>query len=125
MRRDVAAVALGDDVLAHGVDGLAGDDLGADRGLDGDFEHLAGNQFAHLGDQGLAAFVGEVAVDDDGEGVDGLAGDQDVELHHGRFPIAGEVVVERSVAARDGLQAVVEIEDDLVQRQFVVQHHAG
>ena len=72
----------------------------------------------------LAAFVGEVAVHDDGEGVDGLSGDEDVELHHGRFPIVGEMVVEGSVAARDGLEAVVEVEDDFVQRQFVVQHDA-
>ncbi len=73
----------------------------------------------------FAAFVGEVAVDDDGEGVDGLAGDQDVELDHGRFPIVGQMIVEGSVAARNGFEAVVEIEDDLVERQFVVEHDAG
>ena len=55
-------------------------------GLDGDLEHLARDQFAHLGDQSFAALVGEVAVDDDGERVDGFAGDEDVELDHGRFP---------------------------------------
>ncbi len=31
---DVAAVALGQDVLAHGLDSLAGDDLAADGRLD-------------------------------------------------------------------------------------------
>ena len=35
------------------------------------------------------------------------------------------MVVERGVAAGDGFQAVVKIEDDFVQRQFVVQHDAG
>ncbi len=34
------------------------------------------------------------------------------------------MVVERSVAARDRLQAVVEVEHDLVQRQLVDEHHA-
>ena len=34
------------------------------------------------------------------------------------------MIVERSVAARDGLEAVVEVEDDFVQRQLVVQHDA-
>ena len=58
------------------------------------------------------------------ERVDRLARDQDVELDHGRLPVAGEVVVERGVSARDGFQAVVEVEHDFVQRQFVLQHDA-
>jgi len=32
--RDIAAIALGGHVLAQGADGLAGDHLAADRGLD-------------------------------------------------------------------------------------------
>src|SRR4029077_4412929 len=40
LARDVAAVALGGDVLAVGVDGRAGDDVAADRSLDGDLEVL-------------------------------------------------------------------------------------
>src|SRR5204863_3058862 len=43
---DVAAVALGDHVLADGLDGLAGDDLRADRGLDRDLELLPRDLFA-------------------------------------------------------------------------------
>ena len=121
---NIAAVTLGDDVFAHGVNGFAGDDFGADRGLDGDLEHLARDEFAHLRNQSLAAFVGEVAVNDDGKGVDGLSGDEDVELDHGRFPIVGEMVVEGRVAAGDGFQAVVKVENDFVQRQFVVEHDA-
>ena len=70
LRLDVAAVALGDDVFADGGNGFARDDLGADGGLDGHFEHLAGDEFLHLVDEGLAAIVGEVAVDDDRERVD-------------------------------------------------------
>src|SRR3982751_2105792 len=48
LARDVAAVALGDDVLADGLDGLARDDLVADGGLYGDFEELARDELAHL-----------------------------------------------------------------------------
>src|SRR6266568_4404980 len=51
---DVASVALGEDVLAEGLDGLAGDDPGADRGLDRHLEHLAGDHLAHLLHQRLA-----------------------------------------------------------------------
>ena len=39
--RDVAAVALGQHVLAHGFHRLAGDDLAADGRLDRDLELLA------------------------------------------------------------------------------------
>src|SRR5215207_6804269 len=42
----VAAVALGDDVLAHWPDRLSGDDLGADRRLDRDLELLPRNLLA-------------------------------------------------------------------------------
>src|SRR3954449_11724045 len=41
LARDVAAVALGDHVLAHGLDRFARDDLRADRRLDRDLELLA------------------------------------------------------------------------------------
>src|SRR5258708_21312856 len=44
LARDVAAVALGDDVLAEGGHALAGHELAADSGLDGDLEHLPGDQ---------------------------------------------------------------------------------
>src|SRR5205814_10104712 len=47
---DVAAVAFGEHVLAHGMDRFAGDDLGAARSLNGDLEHLPRNEFAHLRD---------------------------------------------------------------------------
>ena len=48
---DIATVALGQDVFAQRGNGLAGDDFGADGGLDGNLELLAGNQFTHLGDE--------------------------------------------------------------------------
>src|SRR5438477_395244 len=56
---DVAAVALGGDVLAHGGDGLAGDDAAADGGLNGDLEHVAVDFAAQLLHQLAAAAVGE------------------------------------------------------------------
>ena len=39
--------------------------------------------------------------------------------------VAGELVVERGVAARARLQLVVEVEDDLGERQPVVEHRRG
>ena len=40
LARDVTAVALGRHILAHRLDRLAGDNLGADGRLDGDVELL-------------------------------------------------------------------------------------
>src|SRR5437660_12676965 len=40
---DVAAIAFGQDVLAHGGHALTCDDFSTDRRLDGNFKHLAGN----------------------------------------------------------------------------------
>ena len=45
---DVTSVALGQHVLAHGLYGLAGNDLGSDGGLYRYLELLSGNQFLEL-----------------------------------------------------------------------------
>src|ERR1700722_1244099 len=65
LARDVAAVALGQHVLAHRLDAGARDDMAADRRLHRDVEHLARNQFLHLIDQLPAAVVGIVAMYDE------------------------------------------------------------
>src|SRR5712691_589105 len=65
---DVAAVALGGDVLLHRRDRFAGDDSAADRGLDGDLEQVPVDLAAQLLDEPAAPAVGEDAVGDDREG---------------------------------------------------------
>src|ERR1700679_962946 len=59
---DVSAVALGDDVFANRADRFAGNDPAADGGLNGNFEHLARNQFTQARHQIVPALVGLVAV---------------------------------------------------------------
>src|SRR4029453_4348566 len=115
--RDVAAVALGGDVLAHGLDRFPGDDPAADGGLDRDLVELAGDHRPQLLGQGFAFLVGLLPVDDDGERVDRVAVEQDVELDHVRGPELQEVVVEGGIALGDGLQAIVEVDHDLAQRE--------
>ena len=61
---DVAAVALGEHVLADRADGLAGDDPGADRGLDRHLELLARDQLLELAGQHHAVGVRRVLVHD-------------------------------------------------------------
>ena len=63
-------------------------------------------------------------VDDDREGVDGLAVDEDVELHEARGLVAGERVVEAGVALGARLQLVVVVDEDLGQRHVVLEQHA-
>src|SRR5581483_5010538 len=121
---NVSAITLGENILSYGSDGFASDDLGPNGGLNGYFEHLAGNELTHLRHQGFATFVGEVAVHDDGKRVNRIPCDQDVELHHRGIPISGEVVIERGVSAGDGFQAIIEIENHFIEWQFIVQHDA-
>src|SRR5215210_7574741 len=70
LARDVAAVALGRHVLAEGLDGLAGDDLRADGGLDRHVVLLARDLLAQALGEHLALVVSLVAVDDHAERVD-------------------------------------------------------
>ncbi len=62
-------------------------------------------------------------MDDDGQRVHRLAVQEDVELHEVGCLVSDQVVVERGVPARGGLETVVEIQDDLVQRDLVRHHH--
>src|SRR5262249_2376427 len=43
---------------------------------------------------------------------------------HGRLPHPREMIVERSIAARNRLQLVIEVEHDLVERKFIGEHDA-
>ena len=63
-------------------------------------------------------------MDDDGEGIDRFARDQNVEFDHRRNAMAGELVVERGIAAGCRLQAIVEIEHDFVEGKFIAQDDA-
>src|SRR5215204_3075625 len=119
----VAAVAFGRDVLAVGADSLAGDHTLAHGGLHGYFELLAWDQLFELLGQGAAALVGLVAVDDDGERVHGVAGDEDLDLHQVGGLVAEWLVVVGGVALCAALHGVEEVRDDLGQRHVVGELH--
>src|SRR5688500_16934899 len=78
LARDVAAVALRRDVLAHGLDGFAGDDAVADRRLDGDLELLPRDELAQLLGHLPTPYVRFVGVDDDAERIDRIAIDHHI-----------------------------------------------
>ncbi len=59
---------------------------------------------------------------DDGQRIDRLARNQDIELDHGRFPHTRQLIIERCIATGDRFQAVVKVQHDFVERQLVGQH---
>src|SRR5467141_2985012 len=64
----VAAVALREHVLAQRLDGLARDDVRADRRLHGDVEHLPRDQFAHPRNEVAATVLGVLPVHHERQG---------------------------------------------------------
>src|SRR5260221_2775220 len=75
LARRVAAVAFGGDVLPEGGDGLAGDDLAADRGLDRDLEQMAGDEVFQALAHAAAARPGIAAVAHHAQAADRLIAD--------------------------------------------------
>src|ERR1700682_2118379 len=123
LARDVAAVALGDDVLAEGGDTLAGNDLAPDRGLDGDLEHLPWDEGLELLRQPPPLLGGVLAGHDHRERIDPGAPNEDVELDQVGGAVTAELVVERGITLGARLQDVVEIMNQLRHRQVVVKQH--
>src|SRR6187200_3485316 len=122
--RDVAAVALGEDVLAHRPDRLAADDMRADRGLDRHLEHLPRDELLELLDQRLAGSVRVRAMDDEAQRVDRLPAHEEVELDEIAVAVADVLVVEAGVPARSTLQQVVEVDDELAERHLEMEVHS-
>src|SRR5512142_941168 len=112
LARDVAAVALGEHVLAQRPDRFPRDHLGADRSLDDHLEQLARDHLLQLLGDLAPPVVRLVLVNDDAEGVDRFAIQQDVELDELARAVAQELVIDRRIAAANRLQLVVEIEND-------------
>ena len=64
-------------------------------------------------------------MDDDRQGIDLVAVDQQVHLHHVGRAVFEELVVHRRIAARHRLQAIEEVQHDLAHRQLVGQVHGA
>ncbi len=122
---DVAAVAFGENVFAHGADGFAGDDFAADGCLDGNFEELAGDEVFEFRDECAADFVGVLGVGDDGEGIDGLAVDEDVDFDEAGGAVLLDLVIEAGVAGGRPFELVVEVDEDFGHGDVVFEEDAG
>ena len=78
---DVAAVALGEDILAHRLDGLARDDLSADRRLNRNLKQLTRNVLLELLADAAGASVCLLAVRDERQRVHSVAVEQQINLN--------------------------------------------
>ena len=112
---DVTTIALGGHVLAHGADAFASDDLAADGRLNRDHEELRWNHFLQLLRELASTAFRLGAMHDAGECIDRFASDHDVHLHEIVGTVACVFVVHAAVAARHGLELVVEVHEDFVQ----------
>src|SRR5260370_119349 len=120
---EVPAVALGQHVLAHRADVLAGDHPRPDGGLDRHLELLPRDQLLQPGGHGQPVLPRPVGVHDLAERVHGLALQQDVDLHQVGLLLTGGLVVQRGITAGAGLELVEEVEDDLRERHGVADLH--
>ena len=120
---DIAAIALGQHVLSHGLDGLTGDDLAADGSLDGDLKELSGDVLLQLLTQPAGAGVRLILMGNKAEGVHTVAVELHVHLDQHTGPVAGKLVVQRGIPLGVGLQGIKEIVNDLIQRHQIMQLH--
>ena len=109
----VAAVTLGEDILAYLLDRLAGDDLRTDSRLNGDVELLTGQELFEFLAHAASEIDGVVAVGEGRERIDLFAVEKDIQFDEVGGTETVHVPVEGRIALGDGFEFVVEINDDL------------
>ncbi len=120
--RDVAAVALCEHILPHRRNRFSGDDLTADRRLQRHHEHLPRDDRLELLDKFAALDLRFAAMCDQGQRIHGLSRDEHVELDQVALAEPDHLVIHGGVALGTRLQLVVEVVNDLAQRDLVLQH---
>jgi hypothetical protein len=121
---DVTAVALRGHVLSHFTHVVTSDDLATDSGLDGDLEHLRGDNLGEFFAQIASLPFGLAAMYDGGKGIHGVSVHHDLHLYQVGSTVFTQLVVHGAVTTGDALEAVVEIDENFVQRQRAGEHDA-
>ena len=88
------------------------------------YKLLARNQFLEFLAKPTANVIGLVFVNQGRQGVDGVAVEHNINLDQVRSFVARGVVVKRSVSARNRLEPVIKVKDNLGKGHFKVQLHA-
>src|SRR3990172_5503528 len=122
---DIAPVQVGSDLFAKGLDALPGDDLAPDRSLQHNLKELSGDELAESGHELPSPLIGLIPLDDGRQGIHRLPVHQDVELHQVPLPVVDQLIIQRAVPPRQRFEPVVEIEDDLGQREIVGEDGAA
>lgn len=115
---------LHSDVFAISTDGFAGKNAGADGGLEGNFEVLAGDDFFEFLGDFAADTVRFGAMTHNRKGVNLLAGDEEVDTDEVFSAVVGEFVVEAGVARGGRFELVVKVGEEVGHRGFKVNHGA-
>src|SRR5690242_9108888 len=123
LARDVAAIALGEHILAQGFDVFTRDDVRPDRCLHRHVEHLSRDELAHLLGELAPARLRARAMHDERQRIDPFAVDENIELHQIGHAKLLELVVERSIAATYRFQLIEEIHHYFVERELPSQQH--
>ena len=123
---DIAAVALGKHVLAHGLDGLAGNYLAADGSLYGHLEKLAGNILLELFAKLSGSAVGLLPVGNEAECIHLIAVQEHIHLYKVGNLVKAELIVQGGITLGAGLESIKKVIYYLVEGHLVVQlHKAG
>ena len=82
--------------MRRAFDGLSGDDLAAHGGLHRNLKHLAGDVLLQLFADLPGTGVGTVGKEDEGQRVDNIAVEQNIQLDQLAGPVAVELIVQRA-----------------------------
>ena len=124
LTRHIAAIQFCGHVFAERTDIFTSNDVSSERGLYRNFEHVGWNLFGKRLADLTTARDGLVLMHHTGEGIDDFSIQQDVHLNNGALLIAVRFIVHRSVAMRDALEHIVEVNQDFVQRDDAGQDDA-
>ena len=95
---DITSVALGSNVFANLLNGFASDNFGSDGSLNSYIKLLTGQKVLELLTHSTAKSDGIVGMSKCGEGIDGLAIEQNVEFDQIGTSEAGDMIIERRIS---------------------------
>ena len=120
----VTSVALGGDVLTHGLNSFARNNFGTYGSLYGYLKLLAGDKLLQFLAHAASQLVSVIEVSQRREGIHRLAIKQNVQLDQLGGTKAVRMIIERRIAFGDALQLIVEVYHDFAQRHVVADFHA-
>lgn len=105
----VAAIAFGQNVLLVSLNSFPGNNFASNSSLDGHFKLLPRNNILQLQRQSPAPGRRIAAVNNDGQGIDQIPVQEDIQLHGIGLLVSVQLIVQGRIAFGAGFQLVKEI----------------